>query len=84
MEWQNSMFYSIKEGFSGLLRAKFSTLIAISVICVSLILMGFFMIFIVNAKRIVDTIQSRIELEVFIDNSFTVEQIEILKKVCPD
>ena len=74
------MFYSLKEGFSGLLRTKVSTTIATSVICLSLIVIGVFLIFISNTKRLVDSIQERIALEVFIDNSFDAEKIEKLRQ----
>ncbi|MBN2008646.1 ABC transporter permease [candidate division KSB1 bacterium] len=73
------MFYSIREGFAGLIRAKVASTITITVISLSLVLVGFFLIFIFNATRLVDTIQNRIELEVFIDNSFTPEQTEVLR-----
>lgn len=74
------MLYSLTEGFKGLRRAKFSAFVAISTIFLSLILIGVFIIFILNAQRLVNRIQSRMELELFIDNSYTMERIEELKK----
>lgn len=72
--------YTIVEGFKGLRRAKFSTFVSISTIFSSLVLIGVFVIFILNIQRFVSQIQSRMELEIFIDNSYTIEQVEELKK----
>jgi cell division transport system permease protein len=72
--------YSITEGLKGLRRAKFSTFVSISTIFLSLVLIGIFIIFILNVQRVVTQIQSRMELEVFIDNSYTVTQAENLRQ----
>lgn len=74
------ILYSISEGFRGLRRAKFSAFVSISTIFLSLILIGVFIIFILNTQRIVKRIQSRMEMEVFIDNSYSSEQIENLRQ----
>jgi cell division transport system permease protein len=73
--------YSIAEGFRGLRRAKFSTFVAISTIFLSLLLIGVFIIFLLNARRIIVQIQSRMELEVYIDNSYTEDQINELREI---
>ncbi len=73
------MFYSIREGLAGLLRARVASSITISIISLSLLLIGFFLIFVFNANRLVGTIRDRIELEAFIDNSYTDQQIEALQ-----
>lgn len=73
------LLHSIAEGFRGLIRAKFSAFVSISTILLSLILIGVFVIFILNAQRLVNQIQSRLELEIFIDNSYTIEQVEELR-----
>ncbi len=70
------MSYVIREGFAGLGRAKFSTFIAVSVITISLIIIGIFLVIVVNAKSLIDRVRDRIELEVFIDNSADSTQIE--------
>jgi len=74
------LLYSFSEGFKGLRRAKFSAFVSISTIFLSLILIGVFIIFIINAQRLVNRIQSRMELEIFIDNSYTMEQVEELRQ----
>ena len=73
------MFYSLKEGFSGLLRAKVSTIISTSVISASLFIICFFLIFVLNTKIIVDSIKNRIQLEIFIDNSYDTNKTDLLK-----
>lgn len=73
------IIYSVAEGFKGLRRAKFSAFVSISTIFLSLLLIGVFTIFILNAKRLVNQVQSRLELEIFIDNSYTIDQIDDLK-----
>lgn len=71
--------YSIAEGLRGLRRAKFSAFVSIFTIFISLVSIGLFLVFIFNVNRIMNQIKSRMELEAFIDNSFTSEQIETLR-----
>jgi len=85
------MLYHISQGFRGLLQAKFSTLFAIIIITLSLIVITIFLLFIINTQRLVDSIHERMELEVFIDNSvdsvavnsinMAIQQIEGLKDI---
>ena len=63
------MPYSLREGMAGLARAKFSTFFTISVICMSLIVIGLYCIFVYNARNLVNQIEERISLEAFVDNS---------------
>jgi cell division transport system permease protein len=72
--------YSTVEGFKGLRRAKFSTFVSISTIFLSLVLIGVFILVILNIQRFVNQIQSRMELEIFIDNSYNIDQVEALKR----
>jgi len=74
------MTYSLREGFAGLFRAKFSTAIAISVIAISLIIFGLFYIFIFNAQQVINSFRERIELEAFIDNSADSLKTEQIKR----
>ncbi len=69
------LIYSIAEGLKGLNRAKFSASISVITIFLSLIIIAIFLIFIFNVHLVATQIQARMELEVFIDNSFTEEQI---------
>jgi cell division transport system permease protein len=70
--------YSILEGFRGLKRAKFSASVSIFTIFLTLVLITILLIFIVNVHRIVNQIQARLELEIFVDNSFAAAQINSL------
>ncbi|MCU0642683.1 MAG: ABC transporter permease [bacterium] len=63
----------------GLRRAKFSTFVSIFTIFISLAVIGLFVVFIFNVNWIMTQIKSRMELEIFIDNSFTKEQIDTLR-----
>lgn len=71
--------YSIVEGLKGLRRARFSTSVSIFTIFISLVIIAIFLIFIFNVNWIIKQIQTRMELEVFIDNSYTQEQIDELQ-----
>jgi len=77
---KTGLLYSMVEGFKGLRRAKFSAFVASSTIFLSLVLIGIFIVFILNIQRVITQIQSRMELEIFIDNSFTMDQAEKLEK----
>ena len=72
--------YSLVEGFRGLRRAKFSASISILTIFLTLVIIAVLLIFIFNVHRIVNQIQSRMELEIFIDNSFLQEQVDSLQQ----
>ncbi|OQX86134.1 hypothetical protein B6D60_06725 [candidate division KSB1 bacterium 4484_87] len=80
----SGIIYSIAEGLRGLRRARFSTTVSVFTIFLSLIIIAFFLIVIFNVRFIVLQIQSRMELEAFIDASFSEEQIEILKSQIED
>jgi cell division transport system permease protein len=73
------MFYSLKEGITGLIRTSYSSMVAIFVISLSLILIGIFIIFYSNAKKLIEDIRNKIELEAFIDNSYDSNKIEQLR-----
>ncbi|MBD3290812.1 FtsX-like permease family protein [candidate division KSB1 bacterium] len=77
---RKDMLYSVKEGFAGLFRARLSTMVTISIITLSLLVNGVFLIFTINSKKVVDSIQDRIELEVFIDNSYDVVKTDQLRE----
>lgn len=72
--------YSIVEGIKGLRRAKFSAFVSISTIFLALCLIGVFTILVLNVQRFVNQIKGRLELEVFVDNSFDGEQLATLQQ----
>ncbi len=61
--------YFLREGFSGLFRAKLATFVAVTIICIALSLVGFFLVVALNLNALVTEIRSRVELEVFLDKS---------------
>lgn len=65
-------------------RAKFASFVSIFTIFISLVVIGLFLVFIFNVNWIMNQIKSRMELEIFIDNSFTQEQIETLRSQVED
>ncbi len=72
--------YAIKEGFDGLRRAKMAALIAVLTMAGALIVTGVFLLVTINLAGIVDTLRSRIELEVFVDNARDEPAIQSLRK----
>ncbi|MDZ7261194.1 MAG: ABC transporter permease [candidate division KSB1 bacterium] len=78
MRW--GIVYSIKEGLKGFRQARLSSLISISTITISLVIIGIFLIAIVNLTKFISSLKERVEFEVFIDNSLGDQKIEELKK----
>ncbi|MDZ7318114.1 MAG: ABC transporter permease [candidate division KSB1 bacterium] len=72
--------YSIVEGFKGLRRAKFSAFVSISTIFLALCLIGVFTILVLNVRHFVNQLKSKLELEVFVDNSLVEEQLAALQQ----
>lgn len=71
--------YVIKEGFSGFKRAKLSMFAAIFSICVSLLLLSFFAILLINANSIVESLREKVEMEAFLDEQLSDDQITEVK-----
>lgn len=65
-----SLLFVLKEGFGGMLRSRLTGVVATLTIAVSLVLIGIFLIITVNLRDLVEMIRSRVELEVFLDDSF--------------
>ena len=73
-----SLFFVLREGFGGLRRSRFSGFIATATVAISLILIGIFLIITVNLGKFVQFLRSRVELEVFLDDSFDEIKIQDL------
>jgi len=73
-----SFLFVLREGFGGLRRSRFSGFVATATVAVSLILIGIFLIITFNLNRFVDFLRSRVELEVFLDDSFDEVKIQDL------
>lgn len=72
--------YCIREAFRGFRQARLSSLLSILTFTISLLLIGCFLFITVNLQKVVETIKAKLEIEVFIDNSYEKEQIAELKK----
>ena len=68
-----SFGYIVKEGFGGLRKATLSSFVAVTIICIALSLLSFFLIITSNVSRVIEDIRSRVELEAFLDKSLDVE-----------
>jgi cell division transport system permease protein len=64
-----SFFYSLREGFDGLRRAKLASFIALMTMSFALILVGVLAVATVNLVALVNALKGRIEFEVFVDNA---------------
>ncbi len=73
-----SLLFVLREGFGGLRRSRFSGFVATATVAISLILIGIFLIITFNLNRFVDFLRSRVELEVFLDDSFDEIKIQDL------
>ena len=71
--------YVLKEGFSGFKRAKLSMLAAIFTICISLLLLGFFSVLLINANQVVESLREKVEMEAFLSDQLTKEEQAKLK-----
>jgi len=67
--------YALKEGFSGFKRAKLSMFAAVFTICVSLLLLSFFAILLINANNVVKSLREKVEMEAFLSEQLTNDQI---------
>lgn len=73
--------YAFKEAISGLKKSKLSSFASIFVLFISLLAIGMFAVAGYNLNRLVKTIKSKIEVEVFIKDGHTLEQVNALKKI---
>lgn len=72
--------YFLREGFSGLFRAKLASLVAITIICIALSLVGFFLIITLNLGALISEMRSRVELEAFLDRSLPDHRVQALDR----
>ena len=54
-----NLFYSVKEGFRGLRRARAATALSVSTMAIALTLMGVFLVVTVNVQQIVQLFRER-------------------------
>ncbi len=75
-----SLAYAVRESVSGFKRAKFSSLVSVITICISLLLLGVFAVLTINASRFIETLRNKVEMEAFIQEPVTHAEIEELAK----
>ena len=69
-----SLRYTFQESLAGFRRNRAATIITIFTVSISLLLLGVFAIITLNFSAIVETIRSRVEVEVFLRNGLTADQ----------
>ena len=75
-----SLKFTLKEGLEGLVRARFAGFVATFTVAISLILIGIFIAITVNLRDFVGMLRSRVELEVFLDDSFDEAKIRAISE----
>lgn len=75
-----SFRYTLKESYSGFQRAKLSSIISVFTIAISLLLLGVFAILTINASRFIEALRNKVELEVFLQEPLTRQEIAELQK----
>ncbi|HEX9829858.1 MAG TPA: permease-like cell division protein FtsX, partial [Bacteroidota bacterium] len=71
--------YLLKEGISGFRRAKLSMFAAIFTISISLLLLSFFTILLINANSVIEGLRDRVELEVFLGDHVAKTETDALQ-----
>lgn len=74
-----SFAYTMRESFSGFSRAKISSLLSVATIGISLILVGIFAAVTINASRLIDSLRSRLDMEAFLTEPVTDEEVADLQ-----
>ena len=73
-----NLLYSVREGLLGLRRAQWATLITVSTIAITMTLLGVFLVLTFNVQGIARRFQEKVTFEVFVDNSLSAAEIEII------
>ncbi len=75
-----NFIYILKEGYSGFKRAKLAVIASIMTISISLLLVGLFLIVSLNISRIISLIEEKVEIEAFLKEPITNNQIYEIQK----
>lgn len=75
-----SLSYVFKESFDGMRRARWSTLFSVLTVTIATTLVGIFIVATLGLGSLVQQLKTRVELEVFIDDSLDDRQIEDLEQ----
>jgi len=74
-----NIFYTVREAFKGLRRHRFSSVMTLISITISLTILGGYLAITYNLKRGVELFKERLGVEIFIDNSLNSEEIRQLQ-----
>jgi len=74
-----SFSYTIRESFSGFTRTRLSTTISIVTISISLLFLGLFTMATIHASRFIDLLRSKVEIEAFLEEPLTPEELVALR-----
>jgi cell division transport system permease protein len=75
-----SLSYTLRESLSGFRRTKLSSTISIITVCISLLLLGAFAFFTIQASRFIESIRNKVEIEVFLQEPITPEEVSDLAR----
>jgi cell division transport system permease protein len=73
-----SLSYTLRESISGFKRTKLSTIVSIVTISISLLLLGVFAVITINTSRFIDTLRDKVEMEAFVQEPITREELSDL------
>ncbi|MFO7889816.1 MAG: ABC transporter permease [bacterium] len=79
-----NLLYTVREAGKGLKRHKFSSIMTLISITISLTILGGYLVLTYNLKRGVELFKERLGVEIFIDNSLSTTEIERLKNSISD
>ena len=71
--------YLVREGLSGFRRAKLSMVAAVFTICISLLLLSFFSILLLNANNVIEGLRNKVEMEIFLADNLSKDETETLR-----
>jgi cell division transport system permease protein len=71
--------FIIRESFRGFKNAKLSTFASIFTICLALILIAIYFSLSLNSNKLIKTIKEKVELEIFLDDDISVDELNVLK-----
>lgn len=72
--------YLLKEAFRGFNSAKLSTIASVFTVTLSLILIAIYYTLYVNSNKIIKSVKDKVEIEIFLDDYTTPDNINVLKE----
>ena len=72
--------YFIRESLRGFNTAKLSTFASVFTISISLVLLAIFFTLSVNSNKVIKSLKDKVELEVFLDDAATQDEISDVKE----